>query len=179
MVKTPKPECGSYIVWITLGCKTGTRGRSYSGAKMKIWILAVSLMFVSFAHAADSVDPVMDRLAKAERFAFGGTGYAGIISQGEKDYRVILSRPSAEADFEKLLGVGNPQGKSYALVGIRALDPTRFKQISGPLRDSTEEVVTQSGCIVYHELLGVVLLRITAGDYALYSRRQEVASLVR
>jgi hypothetical protein len=128
-------------------------------------------MFVSIAHAGDSVDPVMDRLANIDQFAFGGTGYAGVISQGEKDYRVILARPSAEVDFEKLFAVGNPQGKSYALVGIRALDTTRFKQISRPLRDSIEEVVTQSGCIVYHESLGVVLRRITAGDYAAYSRR--------
>lgn len=136
---------------------------------MRISILAVSLMFVSIAHAGESVDPVMDRLAKADRFALGGTGYAGVISQGEKDYRVILARPSAEADFEKLFAVGNPQGKSYALVGIRALDLSRFKQVSVPVRDSTEEVITQSGCIVYHVSLGVVLRRITAGDYAMYS----------
>jgi hypothetical protein len=133
---------------------------------MRIWILAASLIFVSIAHAGDSVDSALDRLAKVDRFAFGGTGYAGVISQGEKDYRAILSRPSAQADFEKLLVVGNPQAKSYALVGIRALDPSRFKQISRPLRDSTEEIVTQSGCIVHHESLGVVLKRIDAGSYS-------------
>ena len=64
-----------------------------------------------------------------------------------------------------------PEGKSYALAGIRSLDPSRFKQVSGPLRDSTEEVVTERGCIIYHESFGVVLRRITAGDYAPYSRR--------
>ena len=133
---------------------------------MRTWILAASLIFVSIAHAGDSVDSTLDRLARVDRFAFGGTGYAGVISMGEKDYRAILSRPSAEADFEKLLAIGNPQAKSYALVGIRALDPTRFKQISRPLRDSTEEIVTQSGCIVYHESLGVVLKRIDAGNYS-------------
>jgi hypothetical protein len=135
---------------------------------MRTWILAVLLVFVSPAHAGDSVDPVLDRIARVDRFAFGGTGYAGVISQGEKDYRAILSRPSAEADFEKLFAVGNSQGKSYALVGLRALDARRFKQISRSLRNSTEEVVTQSGCIVYHESIGVVLRRITAGDYSFY-----------
>lgn len=138
---------------------------------MRTWILAVSLVLVSIAHAGDSIDPVIIRLAKVDRFAFGGTGYAGVMSQGEKDYRVVLSRPSAETDFEELFAVGNPQGKSYALVGIRTLDPGRFKKVSAPLRDSGEEVVTQSGCIMYHEPLGVVLRRITAGDYAVYSRR--------
>jgi hypothetical protein len=139
---------------------------------MRIWILAVSLLFVSIAYAGDSVDPVLDRLAKVDRFAFGGTGFAGVISSGEKDYRVILSRPSARLDFEKLFVIGNSQGKSYALMGIRTLDPGRFKQISRPLRGSSEEVVTQSGCIVYHESLGTVLNRIDAGSYLLYGSRQ-------
>jgi hypothetical protein len=138
---------------------------------MRIWILAILLMFAGIAHAGDSVDPVLNRLAKIDRFAFGGTGYAGVISSGGKDYRVILSRPSALLDFEKLFVVGNPQGKSYALMGIRTLDPGRFKQISRPLRGSTEEVVTQSGCIVYHESLGTVLQRIDAGAYFLYGSR--------
>jgi len=138
---------------------------------MKIWILVIWLAFVSIAHAGDSIDPVLDRLARVGRFAFGGTFYAGVISEGEKDYRVILSRPSAEADFEKLFAVGNPQGKSYALVGILRLDPSRFKQVSSPFLDSTEKVVTQSGCIVYYESLGVILRRIAAGDYLAHSRR--------
>jgi len=135
---------------------------------MRIWILAVSLVLASFARAGDSVDPVLDRIAKVDRFAFGGTGYAGVMSLGEKDYRVILTRPSALLDFEKLFSVGNAQGKSYALMGIRTLDPARFKQISLPLRGSTEEVVTQSGCIVDHESFGSVLKRIEAGAYVHY-----------
>jgi hypothetical protein len=135
---------------------------------MRIWILAVSLLFVRIAYAGDSVDPVLERLGKVDRFAFGGVGFAGVMSSGEKDYRVILSRPSALLDFEKLFSAGNAQGKSYALMGIRTLDPARFRQISRLLRDSTEEVVTQSGCIVYHESLGTVLKRIDAGAYFLY-----------
>jgi len=78
---------------------------------MRAWILA-SLILVSIANAGDSSDSVLERLAKVDRFAFGGTGFAGVISRGEKDYRVILSRPSAEADFEKLFAVGNAQPSS-------------------------------------------------------------------
>ena len=142
---------------------------------MKTRILAALLMLVSIAHAGDSVDPILDRLAKVDRFAFGGTGFAGVISRGEKDFRIILARPSAEADFEKLLAVGNAQAKAYALVGIRGLKPSRFGQISGSLRDSTDEVVTQSGCIVYHEPFRVVLKRVHAGAYLLYTGPQQVS----
>src|ERR1700730_10598275 len=99
-------------------------------------------------------------------FAFCPTGYAGIISQGEKDYKLILSRPSAMADFERLFSAGNPQAKSYALLGIRAANPNRFKELSSSLRDSKEDVTTQSGCIVFQESLGDVLKHIERGDYS-------------
>jgi hypothetical protein len=38
---------------------------------------------------------------RTDRFAFGGVSYAGVISQGEKDYRAVLSRPTALADLRR------------------------------------------------------------------------------
>jgi hypothetical protein len=69
-------------------------------------------------------------------------------------------------DFERLLSVGNPQAKGYALVGIRAVDPNRFKELSHSLHDSKEEIMTERGCIVAHESLGTVLNRIERGEYS-------------
>jgi hypothetical protein len=131
-------------------------------------ILATVIVTVAIAHAGDSDDPVLGRLAKVGRFAFGGTGFAGVISRGERDFRRIQVRPSAEADFEKLLAVGNPQAKAYALVGLRHLDTKRFKQLSASLRGSTEEVVTQHGCIVSQESFGTILKNIDAGAFLMY-----------
>jgi hypothetical protein len=133
-------------------------------------ILTTLVLSVPMAHAHDSDDPVLARLAKVGRFAFGGAGYAGIISQGERDFRRIQIRSSAKADFEKLLAVGNPQAKAYALVGLRQLDAKRFKQLSGSLRDSTEEVVTQHGCIVGRESLSGILKNIDVGAFVMYTR---------
>jgi hypothetical protein len=133
-------------------------------------ILTTLVLSVAMAHAHDSDDPVLARLAKVVQFAFGGTGYAGIISQGERDFRRIQIRSSAKADFEKLLAVGNPQAKAYALVGLRQLDAKRFKQLSASLRDSTEEVVTQHGCIIGRESLGGILKNIDAGVFVMYTR---------
>ena len=76
------------------------------------------------------------------------------ISQGEKDYKLILSRPSAMADFEKLLSVGNPQAKCYALVGIRTLELNRFKELLRTLRNPKEEVQAQFGCMRARESIG-------------------------
>jgi len=134
---------------------------------MKAFIVfAVLLLCASLAHAGDTADPILDRLSKVDIFAFGRIGYAGTISRGERDYRLILSRISAETDFEKLFAVGNAQAKAYALVGIRALDQKRFMQLSQPLRDSTEEVITESGCIVGHEPFEALLKRIGAGEFS-------------
>ena len=133
---------------------------------MKAWILMVMLVSAASAQAPATSDVALERLAKIEIFAFGPVGYAGITSQGEKDYKLILSRPSALADFEKLLSTGNAQGKSYALVGIRAVNPDHFKILSTSLRDSNADVTTERGCIVSHESLGSVLRRIEAGDYS-------------
>jgi hypothetical protein len=133
---------------------------------MKLWMVFVVLMSAASALPSEPVDSTFERLAKVDRFAFGGIGYAGITSQGEKDYKLILARPFALADFEKLLSVGNPQAKSYALFGIRVLNPDRFKELLRNLRESKTEVVTQSGCIEYNEPLGAVLKHIEAGEYS-------------
>jgi hypothetical protein len=131
---------------------------------MKILIVFSVLLCANLTHAGGA-DLILDHLSKVDIFAFGGIGYAGTISRGERDYRVILSRASAEADFERLLAVGNAQAKAYALVGIHTLDQKRFTQISQPLRDSTEEVITESGCIVEHQPFAALLKRIAAGEF--------------
>jgi hypothetical protein len=119
--------------------------------EMRLWIITALLLAAAAAQSGGSSDSTFERLAKVDRFAFGGIGYAGVISQGEKDYKVIFSRPSAMADFERLLLVGNSQAKGYALVGIRALGPSRFKELSHSMRDSKEGLLTEKGCIVSHE----------------------------
>jgi hypothetical protein len=139
---------------------------------MKLWMVLVVLMSAASAQPSEPVDSTFERLAKVDRFAFGGIGYAGFTSQGERDYKLISARSSALADFEKLLSVGNPQAKSYALFGIRAINPVRFKELSRILCESKIEVVTQSGCIEYKEPLGTVLKHIEVGGYSKVAGRR-------
>lgn len=93
--------------------------------KIKLLTGIFLLLTTVLALAEQPADPPLHGLAGVGVFAFGGVGIAGVTSQGEKDYRVILSRSSALAEFEKLFATGNPQAKAYALVGIRALDVDR------------------------------------------------------
>ncbi len=143
-----------------------SRRRSIVGEQMKHRVVLALLMSATAISQVGKPDATLERPAKVGRFAFGPTGYAGITSQGEKDYKVVLSRSTAEGDFEKLFAMGNPQAKSYALVGIRAVSPERWEELFHTLRDSKKEVVTQSGCIVDREPLERVLKRIEAGDYS-------------
>jgi len=129
-------------------------------------MVATMILAVSLACVAETTDAVLDQRAKVDRFAFGGVGRAGMISQGEKDYKLILSRPSALSDFEKLLPVGNPQAQSYALVGIRTLNRTRFRELSQPFRTSKVKVSTQRGCILSQESLSRIVRRIELGEYS-------------
>ena len=130
----------------------------------------VVLVSAASAQTPATRDAPLDRLAKVEYFALGLVGYEEVTSPGEKDYRLILSRSSASADFERLFSIGNPQAKSYALVGLRALNLTRFKKLSSSVRDSKVDVLTLSGCVGSHESLGAVLKHIEAGHYGLPTR---------
>ena len=112
-----------------------------------------------------TLDAILHRLSKVEQFAFGSTGYAARISEGEKDYKTVLARATALADFEKLFAKGNVQAKCYALVGIHKLDPTRFKVLVRPLAESKETVTIMEGCIVSDVPFTRILKEITEGKY--------------
>ena len=131
---------------------------------LKLWIITILLLTTGIAVGQEPFSSIFDRLAKVERFAIGGVGYAGVISQGEKDFRAILSRSSI-TDFEKLYRTGNIQAKVYALVGLRILSPDRYNEFATALRTSKEMVETMTGCIEGKEPLAEVIKRVDAGEY--------------
>jgi hypothetical protein len=132
---------------------------------MNFWLIPI-LFFVPVQQSSHPPDEVVERLAKAGVFAFGPVGYAAITSPGEKDYRTVFNRNPALEDFEKLYSTGNLQAKCYALAGIHRLDPTRFKELVQPLRDSKESVTTMSGCILSREPFGDIIKQIESGRFS-------------
>jgi hypothetical protein len=131
---------------------------------MRMWVIS-ALLFFPILQPAQRVDADFERFSKIGVFAFGGVGFSGATSAGEKDYKAILSRPSAKADFERLYSSGNIMAKCYALVGIHRLSPQRFRELARPLHNSKEQVVTMHGCIMCHETLGVIINQIESGRY--------------
>jgi hypothetical protein len=133
---------------------------------MKFFFLLI--MLVGFGlHAQEPPDVVLERLAAVKIFAIGGIGFAGVRSQGEKDYRIILSRNSALSDFEKVYASGNSQAKAYALVGIHILDTKRFDEVLLIIKASNEEIMTERGCMISTEYLGAIAKQIQRGQYEL------------
>lgn len=112
--------------------------------------------------ADDAVDAAVNRLSTVERFAFGGVGYAGATSKGETDFKFVFAKPKPTAlnAFERLYSIGNAQGKSYALSGLKKLAPERFAELIPTLGKSTEEVEVMRGCIISHEPLPQVAKQI-------------------
>jgi hypothetical protein len=129
---------------------------------------AICAIFLCCTLAAqDSLSVAMESIRKTESFAFGGVGFAGKTSPGEKEFRVVLSQPVpiASRAFEKLYATANPQGRLYALAGIRRLNPNHFKQLFPSVEDSKEPVETMTGCIVEHRTFGAIAKEIEAGRY--------------
>jgi hypothetical protein len=129
---------------------------------MKLW-LAMVVLLLTVPQAIH--DPVLERLSKVGRFAFGPTGYAGVISVGEEDYQTVLSRSFALADFEKLFAEGNIQAQCFALVGIHKLNPNRFKELARSVSGSKKSVAIMEGCIVSDVPLSRVLKLNAANKY--------------
>jgi hypothetical protein len=125
-------------------------------ARSSTWSL-ILLLFFSFSVlpvlADDTVDAAVNRLATIGQFAFGGVGFAGVTSRGETDFKFVLAQPqpTARNAFERLYAIGNPQGKSYALSGLKKVAPKRLAELVATVAKSTEEVEVMRGCIISRE----------------------------
>jgi hypothetical protein len=143
-----------------------TRVRYGLGSLRRAASLCIVIVWLSStAEATHQRDPVLTRMAKVDVFAFGGIGFAGAISPGEKDYRLISSRPSAIADFERVFAVGTREAKCYALTGLFRLDRKRFNVLSSGLRNSKAQVDTMHGCMGFPQTFQAVIEAIEAGEY--------------
>lgn len=140
---------------------------------MKLWIVIGTLLMSLTAFSQDSVSVAIQSLSNSNVFAFGGTGYAGKRSDGEKNFRVLMTQPReiALSTFEQLFSSGNPQAKAYALAGIKKLDRDRFKQLRMSLKSSNEIVTTMSGCVVEEMPLSKVTDMVDQGAFDGYLRQ--------
>ena len=117
--------------------------------------------------ADDVLDAAVKRLSTVDRFAFGHVGYAGVISKGETDFKLVVSKPKPTAltAFENLYLNGTLAGRAYAFAGLKKLNQARFKEVLASLRPANEELEVMRGCIVAHETLLQVAKEIDQGEF--------------
>jgi hypothetical protein len=140
---------------------------------MKTFVVVVVLMLIEFGwcgFGAELAAPVPARQARqqlleAKFFAFGGVGFAGTKSEGEKAFQEVLTSPDALLFFKAAVTNDNPVARLYALIGIRKLESESFDKLAMSLRDSNPRVTTMTGCMVNEERATDVLDRIKAGSY--------------
>jgi hypothetical protein len=131
------------------------------------FVLLALLCLSRWAASQDFVPLAARQLATADVFAFGGTGYAGQISAGERNFKNLMALPRQEAlsTLETVFAEGNPQAKAYALAGFHKLDAKRFATLAAGLAGSQIKVRTMEGCIAEEKLLRSLASEIGSGKY--------------
>ena len=93
-------------------------------------LIFLRVAIVSVASAQEFSDASLIASPKSKYLRLAPSGMRESLPRGRRDYKLILARPSAAADLERLLSAGNAQGKSTHLSAfVRATLP-RFKEIS-------------------------------------------------
>ncbi|MDR3402641.1 MAG: hypothetical protein P4L99_09095 [Chthoniobacter sp.] len=137
--------------------------RALAAARRHLAMGAVLLCTGAVALAGDKA--AAKTLSEIPLFAFGGIGVAGITSQGEIAFKNVLASDSAEADFLQILKTGTPQGRCYALVGLRIKDRPVFDEQVKRFASSSQKVDTCAGCAPMTLPMSSVVGTIQKGSY--------------
>jgi hypothetical protein len=147
--------------------KNESRAALWSGTSPAVRQALIIFLALAAGAVGAAVAPI-DQLRSISYFAFGGVGVAGTTSQGEVAFRQVLQSPTAKENFLLLLKTGNPQGKCYALAGLRASDRKRFEADVAAFEKDQTPVDTIGGCIAVTLPMSGVVANIRAGHYDLY-----------
>jgi hypothetical protein len=110
-------------------------------------------------------------LAAAKSFAFGGVGVAGLMSEGERNLRVVLERPDASQQLQAALAHATPAGELYILVGLRRCDRAAYQKIFVSLARSDSDVEVARGCMISREPFRQLLSQVQDGRFDDYLSR--------
>jgi hypothetical protein len=126
--------------------------------------ILAALLVGTVGLSSQTSNPAADRLITVGRFAFGGVGFAGVITQGEKDYEQVMAGPERKAVLERVFKRGSSEAKAYALTGMYQVDRERFAVLAASVAGSKATVHTAHGCILRDTTLGSIVERIKKGD---------------
>ena len=113
---------------------------------------------------SSSEDSAARDLAAAKSFAFGGVGFAGLMSEGERNLRAVLERPDASQQLQAALAQATPAGTLYILVGLRRCDRAAYQKVFDSVARPNDNVEVVRGCMITKEPFRRVLHRFKRVD---------------
>jgi len=133
-------------------------------------ILLLGATVLALAESSREQAAAIDALNHADHFCFGGAGFAGAMSEGERNFRVLFTGKQPGEAFLTVFQKGNIQAKMYALVAMRTLDRPAYEKLLAQHGKSLarQEVATMAGCIVMNLPGQSVLDEIAKGRYDSY-----------
>ena len=123
------------------------------------------------------------KLLKVRMFAVGPVGYGAQTSEAELALKVLLTEREANRALKSLVHDANPEGRLYALVGLRLINigafkleieryqarPESMEEKSNPadrFRTTAKgQVKTARGCLIFDQPFQSIVNKIQAGDY--------------
>jgi hypothetical protein len=110
-------------------------------------------------------DKAYERLVAAKVFAFGGVGFAGTTSDGEKAFHLMLASTNGLEVLKRVLKEGTREAQMYALCGLRKLSPKEFEAEAERIGAEKATVKLMTGCLMFEEPVAKVVERISSGAY--------------
>lgn len=102
-------------------------------------------LLLSLALAVRALATPAEDLAQAELFAFGGIGYAGVTSNGERDFGRVIAGPKVAEQLAWVATHGRPAARVYAMVGLHHVDRAAYERLKGDI--AALHCATMTGCI--------------------------------
>jgi len=117
------------------------------------------------------------KLQHAKLFNLGGVGFGAQITDEEKAFATIFDSATATILLQRLLNDASPEGKLYALFGLRLKAPETFHTEAERLKEAPPEpndelfppakgrVRLAHGCLLYEAEFQVAVEQIAKGQW--------------
>lgn len=136
-----------------------------------LFIAGIALSQFAILPATASEESAAQDVAAAKSLAFGGVGVAGLMSEGERNLRMVLEQPAASQQLQAAFADATPAGKLYILVGLRRCDLAAYQKVFDSVGHPDEAVEVVRGCMISKKPFREVLSEIQDGRFDSYLSR--------
>jgi hypothetical protein len=141
-----------------------------------IWIFAAMLLLAVCIESKcmdvtiTNGPPVYSKISFIKEFAFGGIGFGGTTSNGEKIFQNIFSSSDPLSGFKKLYAEaeGNNEAQMYAMVAFYYLDKKEFERLKAECKGKKIQISCMMGCCGSQQSLDELIVQVENRNYDAY-----------